>query len=64
MAPVPAADAGGIADGRALAATLTLGAEAALICTRSWATQEALGHANQKGLLERSGGDEMLRTKP
>ncbi|MCY4548211.1 MAG: nitronate monooxygenase [Defluviicoccus sp.] len=63
VAPVPVAAAGGIADGRGLAAALTLGAEAALIGTRFWATEEALGHANQKALIERSGGDDTLRTK-
>ena len=63
VAPVPVAAAGGIADGRGLAAALMLGAGAALIGTRFWATPEALGHANQKALIERSGGDDTLRTK-
>ena len=63
VAPVPVAAAGGIADGRGLAAALMLGAEAALIGTRFWATPEALGHANQKALIERSSGDDTLRTK-
>ena len=62
VAPVPVAAAGGIADGRGLAAALMLGAGAALIGTRFWATPEALGHANQKALIERSGGDDTLRT--
>ena len=63
VAPVPVAAAGGIADGRGLAAALMLGAEAALIGTRFWATPEALGHRNQKALIERSAGDDTLRTK-
>ena len=63
VSPVPVAAAGGIADGRGLAAALTLGAGAALIGTRFWATPEALGHANQKALIERSGGDDTLRTR-
>ena len=63
VAPVPVAAAGGIADGRGLAAALMLGAEAALIGTRFWATREALGHPNQKALIERSGGDDTLRTR-
>ena len=63
VAPVPVAAAGGIADGRGLAAALVLGAEAALIGTRFWATPEALGHENQKALIERSGGDDTLRTR-
>ena len=62
VAPVPVAAAGGIADGRGLAAALMLGAEAVLVGTRFWATREALGHANQKALIERSGGDDTLRT--
>ncbi len=63
VAPVPVAAAGGIADGRGLAAALMLGAEAVLIGTRFWATQEALGHPNQKALIERTGGDDTLRTR-
>ena len=63
MAPIPVAAAGGIADGRGLAAALMLGAEAVLVGTRFWATQEALGHPNQKALIERTGGDDTLRTK-
>lgn len=63
VAPVPVAAAGGIADGRGLAAALVLGAEAALIGTRFWATPEALGHENQKALIERSRGDDTLRTR-
>ena len=63
VAPVPVAAAGGIADGRGLVAALTLGAGAALIGTRFWATEEALGHPNQKALIARAGGDDTLRTK-
>ncbi|MDE0058923.1 MAG: nitronate monooxygenase [Defluviicoccus sp.] len=63
VAPVPVAAAGGIADGRGLAAALTLGAGAALIGTRFWATEEALGHPNQKALIARAGGDDTLRTR-
>ena len=63
VAPVPVAAAGGIADGRGLAAALMLGAGAALIGTRFWATPEALGHANHKALIERTGGDDTLRTR-
>ena len=63
VSPVPVAAAGGIADGRGLAAALMLGAEGVLVGTRFWATQEALGHPNQKALIERTGGDDTLRTK-
>ena len=63
VAPVPVAAAGGISDGRGLAAALMLDAEAALIGTRFFAAEEALGHPNQKALLEQTGGDHTLRTK-
>ena len=63
VAPTPVAAAGGISDGRGLAAALMLGAEAVLIGTRFFATREALGHPNQKALIERTGGDHTLRTK-
>ena len=63
VAPIPVAAAGGIADGRGLAAALMLGAGAVLIGTRFWATPEALGHDKQKALIERSGGDNTLRTR-
>ena len=62
VSPIPVAAAGGIADGRGLAAALTLGAEAVLIGTRFFAAQEAQGHPNQKALLEQTGGDHTLRT--
>ena len=63
VAPIPVAAAGGISDGRGLAAALMLGAGAVLIGTRFFATREALGHPNQKALIERTGGDRTLRTK-
>ena len=63
VSPIPVAAAGGISDGRGLAAALVLGAEAALIGTRFFAAREALGHPNQKALIERTGGDHTLRTK-
>ncbi|WNV12530.1 nitronate monooxygenase [Tardiphaga sp. 709] len=42
------AAAGGIADGRGLAAALMLGADGVLMGTRFWATQEALIHEDAK----------------
>ncbi len=63
VSPIPVAAAGGISDGRGLAAALMLGAEAVMIGTRFFATQEASGHPNQKSLIERTGGDHTLRTK-
>ena len=61
--PIPVLAAGGIADGRGLAAALMLGAGGALVGTRFWATPEALGHDNAKELLTRSSGDATLRTR-
>lgn len=54
--------AGGIADGRGLAAALMLGADGALVGTRLWASREALvteGH--HKAILE-TDGDGTVRT--
>ena len=42
--PVPVVAAGGIADGRGLAAALTLGATGALLGTRFYAAAESLAH--------------------
>ncbi len=61
--PIPVLAAGGIADGRGLAAALMLGAGGVLVGTRFWATPEALGHDNAKELLTRSSGDTTLRTR-
>ncbi|MBC8037778.1 MAG: nitronate monooxygenase [Rhizobiales bacterium] len=61
--PIPILAAGGIADGRGLAAALMLGASGALIGTRLWATPEALGHNNVKELLLKSSGDTTMRTR-
>jgi len=63
VAPVPVVAAGGIADGRGLAAALTLGAAGALIGTRFYAAQEALGHANAKARIVASSGDQTVRTR-
>ena len=61
--PIPVLSAGGIADGRGLAAALMLGAGGALIGTRFWATPEALGHHNAKELLTKASGDHTMRTR-
>ncbi|MGJ4997190.1 NAD(P)H-dependent flavin oxidoreductase [Bradyrhizobium sp. HKCCYLS3077] len=45
---VPVAAAGGLADGRGLAAMLTLGADGVLLGTRFYASQEAAGAADAK----------------
>lgn len=62
VAPIPVLAAGGIADGRGLAAALMLGAAGALVGTRFFASEEALGHAAAKQRLVEGKGDETLRT--
>jgi len=58
VAPTPVLAAGGIADGRGVAAALVLGAAGALIGTRFQATPEALVHpAITKAILEGAGED-------
>ncbi len=58
VAPIPVLAAGGIADGRGVAATLLLGAEGAVIGTRLYASHQALGLAAAKHqLVKREGGD-------
>lgn len=54
--------AGGIADGRGLAAALMLGADGVLIGTRLWASAEALVHPNHHAAIVAAGGDATLRT--
>jgi nitronate monooxygenase len=62
VAPTPVAAAGGIADGRGLAAALVLGAAGVLAGTRFYASREALGHAAAKARLVEGAGDATLRT--
>lgn len=54
--------AGGIADGRGLAAVLMLGADGAMLGRRFSATREALTHPVAKARLVTAGGDETART--
>ncbi|MBV8165510.1 MAG: nitronate monooxygenase, partial [Alphaproteobacteria bacterium] len=54
--------AGGMADGRGLAAALMLGAEGVLVGTRFYASQESLAHDNAKQIITEKGGDDTLRT--
>jgi nitronate monooxygenase len=54
--------AGGIADGRGLAAALALGADGVLVGTRLWASIEALVHPNHHAAVLRSDGDATIRT--
>jgi len=63
VSPTPVLAAGGIADGRGLAAALTLGAQGVLLGTRLFATTEALGGAALKQRLVAATGDATLRTQ-
>lgn len=60
---VPVLAAGGIADGRGLAAALMLGAAGALIGTRYYASIEALGDDAAKQCLVAGSGEDTLRTR-
>jgi nitronate monooxygenase len=59
---IPVAAAGGIADGRGLAAALMLGADGVLIGTRFYATQEAAGSARAKDRIVAATGDQTIRS--
>ncbi|WP_338865230.1 nitronate monooxygenase [Myxococcus stipitatus] len=54
--------AGGIADGRGLAAALTLGADGVLVGSRLWASRESLAHQASKALAVRLTGDDTDRS--
>jgi NAD(P)H-dependent flavin oxidoreductase YrpB (nitropropane dioxygenase family) len=63
VAPLPVLAAGGIADGRGLAAALALGAEGVLLGTRLLATDEAPIHANLKRAIVQSNGHDTVLTE-
>jgi NAD(P)H-dependent flavin oxidoreductase YrpB (nitropropane dioxygenase family) len=63
LAPLPVLCAGGIADGRGLAAALALGAEGVLLGTRFMATPEAPIHANFKQAIVESDGHDTVLTE-
>lgn len=63
VAPTPVVAAGGIADGRGLAAALMLGAHGALIGTRFYASDQALGHERAKQRIVAARGDHTARTR-
>lgn len=54
--------AGGIADGRGLAAALALGADGVLVGTRFYASAESLGHDRAKARIVAASGEDTLRT--
>lgn len=53
--------AGGIADGRGLAAALMLGADGVLMGTRFWTSEECLTHPNNQRMALANNGDATLR---
>jgi len=63
VAPTPVVAAGGIADGRGLAASLMLGAHGALIGTRFYASVEALGQDGAKQRIVAAQGGQTARTR-
>jgi nitronate monooxygenase len=58
----PVAAAGGIADGRGLAAALMLGADGVLVGTRFYASQEAAGVQSAKNRIVTGKGDRTIRS--
>lgn len=62
VSPTPVLAAGGIADGRGLAAALALDAQGAVVGTRFYASAEALGHRREKEMLVEGEGDRTRRT--
>jgi len=60
---VPVLAAGGIADGRGLAAALMLGAAGVLMGTRYYASSEAEGYAQAKARIVAASGEETARTR-
>jgi nitronate monooxygenase len=63
VSPLPVLAAGGIADGRGIAAALVLGAQGAVVGTRFLATPESLMHPNGKARVVSGKGDDTLRTR-
>ncbi|OBI05414.1 oxidoreductase [Mycolicibacter heraklionensis] len=55
--------AGGIADGRGMAAALALGADGVLVGTRLWASREALVAPEAHQRVIRAGGEDTVRTR-
>jgi nitronate monooxygenase len=63
VAPIPVVAAGGIADGRGLAAALVLGACGVLMGTRFYATPEFLGHDKAKAQVVEASGDATVQSR-
>lgn len=63
VAPIPVVAAGGIADGRGVAAALMLGAQGVLLGTRFYATHESLGHPEAKRRICEARAEDTVRTR-
>jgi nitronate monooxygenase len=63
VAPTPVLAAGGIAEGRGLAAALMLGAQGVLVGTRFYAATESLGHPGAKERIVAGEGGDTRRTR-
>jgi len=63
VAPVPVLAAGGIADGRGVAAALMLGAHGVMIGTRFSAASESLTHEQAKARIVTAGGADTVQTR-
>jgi nitronate monooxygenase len=63
VAPTPVLAAGGIVDGRGLAAALMLGAQGVLMGTRFYAATESLGHQRAKERIVAARGSDTRRTR-
>jgi nitronate monooxygenase len=55
--------AGGVADGRGLAAALALGADGVVVGTRFWASEEALVHPSLQAAAVSANGDDTVRSR-
>jgi nitronate monooxygenase len=62
VSPIPVVAAGGIADGRGLAAAMMLGAQAVLCGTAFYAARESLAHVNAKRATLDASGDQTVRS--
>ncbi|MEX2480259.1 MAG: nitronate monooxygenase [Gammaproteobacteria bacterium] len=62
VAPLPVVAAGGIADGRGLAAVLMLGACGAMLGSRFYACAESLAHPHAKTRAVEASGDDTVRS--